>query len=200
MSTLGFGDITFSGDLGRLFSILVLLSGIIFLLVMLPFTFIQFFYAPWLEAQNKALAPRELPPGTRGHVIIIGPDSTALNLAQRLRHTATTTCSLPDVQTPWPCTTRLHRAVGDHDDPRPIASCGGCAPCRRSGHDVRNTTRPSPCRACATVHLARRNQKPRGHPDPGGQHACVPFTRMHARPWPGDPGREHRSGIIGRFD
>ncbi|MFW5792421.1 MAG: potassium channel family protein, partial [Desulfohalobiaceae bacterium] len=31
MSTLGFGDITFSSDLGRLFSMVVLLSGIIFL-------------------------------------------------------------------------------------------------------------------------------------------------------------------------
>ena len=43
MSTLGFGDITFASDLGRLFSMVVLLSGIVFLLVLLPFTFIQFF-------------------------------------------------------------------------------------------------------------------------------------------------------------
>lgn len=46
MSTLGFGDITFVSDLGRVFSMIVLLSGIIFLLIMLPFTFIRFFYAP----------------------------------------------------------------------------------------------------------------------------------------------------------
>ena len=44
MSTLGFGDITFETDIGRLFSILVLFSGTIFLLVLLPFTFIEFFY------------------------------------------------------------------------------------------------------------------------------------------------------------
>ena len=56
MSTLGFGDITFTTDLGRLFSMLVMLSGVIFLLIMLPFTFIQFFYAPWLEAQSRARA------------------------------------------------------------------------------------------------------------------------------------------------
>ena len=49
MSTLGFGDITFVSDIGRAFSIIVLLSGIVFLLIMLPFTFIRFFYAPWLE-------------------------------------------------------------------------------------------------------------------------------------------------------
>ena len=53
MSTLGFGDITFASDLGKAFSMVVLLSGVLFLLVMLPFTFIQFFYGPWLEAQSK---------------------------------------------------------------------------------------------------------------------------------------------------
>ena len=58
MSTLGFGDITFTSDIGKFFSVVVLLSGIIFLLIILPFTFIQFFYAPWLEEQNKARAPR----------------------------------------------------------------------------------------------------------------------------------------------
>ena len=57
MSTLGFGDITFSSDMGKVFSVVVLLSGMVFLLIMLPFTFIQFFYAPWLEAQNKARVP-----------------------------------------------------------------------------------------------------------------------------------------------
>ena len=67
MSTLGFGDITFTTDLGKLFSILVLLSGVVFLLTMLPFTFIQFFYLPWLEAQSKAGAPRKLQEDTTGH-------------------------------------------------------------------------------------------------------------------------------------
>lgn len=36
MSTLGFGDITFHSDVGRLFSMFVLLTGIIFLLILLP--------------------------------------------------------------------------------------------------------------------------------------------------------------------
>jgi Trk K+ transport system NAD-binding subunit len=80
MSTLGFGDITFTSDLGRAFSMLVLLSGMVSLLILLPFTFIQFFYAPWLEAQSKARAPRELPEDTQGHVIIThyNPISKAL--------------------------------------------------------------------------------------------------------------------------
>ena len=48
MSTLGFGDITFASDLGRLFSVVVLIYGIVMLLIVAPFTFIRFFYAPWL--------------------------------------------------------------------------------------------------------------------------------------------------------
>lgn len=80
MSTLGFGDITFHTDLGRIFSMLVLMSGTVFMLILLPFTFIQFFYAPWLEAQESARAPRELNPNTEGHVILThyGPVDAAL--------------------------------------------------------------------------------------------------------------------------
>ncbi|MFH1950122.1 MAG: NAD-binding protein [Pseudomonadota bacterium] len=84
MSTLGFGDITFASDLGKVFSMVVLLSGIVFLLVMLPFTFIQFFYAPWLEAQAKARAPRELPENTSGHVILTNFDPITINLVEKL--------------------------------------------------------------------------------------------------------------------
>lgn len=84
MSTLGFGDITFTTDLGRAFSILVLLTGVIYLLVMLPFSFIQFFYAPWLEAQAKARAPRELPSSKVGHVILTGLDPVSASFAARL--------------------------------------------------------------------------------------------------------------------
>ncbi|HEY5622427.1 MAG TPA: ion channel, partial [Gammaproteobacteria bacterium] len=61
MSTLGYGDITFATDLGRFFSVIVLLSGIIFMLVLLPFTFIQFFYEPWIEARTESQVPRTVP-------------------------------------------------------------------------------------------------------------------------------------------
>jgi Trk K+ transport system NAD-binding subunit len=84
MSTLGFGDITFHTDLGRGFSILVLLSGMIFLLVLLPFTFIEFFYEPWMEAQADARAPRQLPEGTRGHVLLTQYDPVTQALIKRL--------------------------------------------------------------------------------------------------------------------
>ncbi len=84
MSTLGFGDITFSTDLGLLFTLAVLASGIILLLIMLPFTFIQFFYAPWLEAQDKIRTPRELPENTSGHVIITNLDPITEKLVEKL--------------------------------------------------------------------------------------------------------------------
>ena len=49
MTTLGFGDITFESDAGRIFSVVVLLSGSAFLLVVLPFVFIQFLFVPWMN-------------------------------------------------------------------------------------------------------------------------------------------------------
>lgn len=85
MSTLGFGDITFSSDLGKLFSVLVLMSGIVLFMLLLPFTFIRFVYTPWLEAQSNALTPRELPAATSGHIVVVGSDSIALSIADRFR-------------------------------------------------------------------------------------------------------------------
>jgi Trk K+ transport system NAD-binding subunit len=84
MSTLGFGDITFHTDVGRAFSILVLLSGMIFLLVLLPFTFIEFFYEPWMQSQAAARAPRQLPETTRGHVLLTHHDPVTQALIRRL--------------------------------------------------------------------------------------------------------------------
>lgn len=84
MSTLGFGDITFTSDLGRFFSMVVLGSGIVVLLIMLPFTFIEFFYAPWMEAQSRARAPRELPPSFKGHVVITHFDPITKTLIEKL--------------------------------------------------------------------------------------------------------------------
>ena len=85
MSTLGFGDITFETDLGRGFSILVMLSGVILMLIMLPFAFIRYFYAPWLEAQLHTQTPKEVPPETTGHVIICHYDTIAPSLIKRLK-------------------------------------------------------------------------------------------------------------------
>lgn len=85
MSTLGFGDITFQSDLGRIFSMVVLVSGVVLLLIVLPFAFIRFFYAPWLEAQIRHRAPSKVPADTSGHVIICDYDTIAPGLIERLK-------------------------------------------------------------------------------------------------------------------
>jgi voltage-gated potassium channel len=85
MSTLGFGDITFHTDLGRLFSTVVLLSGTLFMLILLPFTFLQLFWTPWIEAQNAARIPRQLQDGMTNHVIITRHDSLTRALIDRLK-------------------------------------------------------------------------------------------------------------------
>ena len=86
MSTLGFGDITFASDLGKAFTMLVLMTGMILLLIVLPFAFIRSFYAPWLEAQLRLRAPRHVPDDVTGHVVLTGSDSIAAGLIPRLRN------------------------------------------------------------------------------------------------------------------
>lgn len=80
MSTLGFGDITFQSDAGRVFSMVVLITGALFIFVLLPFSFIQFIFVPWMERREAARAPRELPAGTSGHIVLtnLGPIEDAL--------------------------------------------------------------------------------------------------------------------------
>jgi Trk K+ transport system NAD-binding subunit len=86
MSTLGFGDITFTSDLGRAFSSFVLVTGVILLLIILPFLFIRLVYAPWLEQRSRARwkALRTIPDDVHGHVIICANDPIALGLMRRL--------------------------------------------------------------------------------------------------------------------
>lgn len=87
MSTLGFGDITFHTDLGRAFSTVVLLTGIVLLLIILPFLFIRLVYAPWLEERRRAQLGtlRSVPATVRDHVLICANDPIAAGLIRRLR-------------------------------------------------------------------------------------------------------------------
>ncbi|MDR2891678.1 MAG: NAD-binding protein [Deltaproteobacteria bacterium] len=85
MSTLGFGDITFNSDLGRIFTLVVLFSGIMFFLVMLPFIFTRLIYQPWLEAKNRNKVPVALPEAMRDHVLVVGTDDIARTIQTRLR-------------------------------------------------------------------------------------------------------------------
>ncbi len=118
MSTLGFGDITFTSDLGRFFSIVVLMSGVILLLVMLPFTFIQYFYAPWLEAQKKTSTPRKVPKEFKNHVIFVGVTPITLNTVDVLQHYGTDCVLLcSESSATLDLIDQGYTAVmGDHDD------------------------------------------------------------------------------------
>jgi voltage-gated potassium channel len=78
MTTLGVGDIVFESDVGRLFTATVLMSGILLFLVVLPFAFIRYFYAPWSET-------RRVPGRLSGHVIIANSGNLALPLVAKLQ-------------------------------------------------------------------------------------------------------------------
>lgn len=84
MSTLGYGDIVFQSNLGRAFSMVVLVTGVMLLLIVLPFAFIHFFYAPWLETQLKTKVSTQVDGDLNGHVIITTYDDVANELIRRL--------------------------------------------------------------------------------------------------------------------
>ena len=89
MSTVGFGDIVFTSDVGRVFSLIVLGSGIPLLLVILPAIFIRVIYAPWLEARMRQDVPSRLEEPLSDHVIITRHGPIASGLIDRLALTET---------------------------------------------------------------------------------------------------------------
>ncbi len=119
MSTTGFGDITFHSDLGRAFSILVLLSGMIFMLILLPFIFIQFFYEPWMKAQLERRTPRGVDACVKGHLIGTSADVVTRTLIRRIESLQVDHVLLiPTAEEAQPLIDRGFRvAVGNLDDP-----------------------------------------------------------------------------------
>ncbi len=85
MTTLGFGDITFTTDGGHVFSMVVTLSGVLFMLIILPFGAISLFIGPWMEERLRYRPPLELPEGTAGHVLLCGWDPVTRNVVEHLR-------------------------------------------------------------------------------------------------------------------
>ncbi len=79
MSTLGTGDIVFTSGLGRFFTVLVLLTGVGFILIIIPFVFLQLF-------QSTARVPREIPRAIEGHVIITRLDEISMLLVEKFRN------------------------------------------------------------------------------------------------------------------
>ena len=85
MSTQGFGDIVFYSDLGKLFTMIVNMTGILLMLVMLPFVVLEYIYNPLMKAQKEASTPRAMPETMKGHVIITHYDAIADALIARIR-------------------------------------------------------------------------------------------------------------------
>lgn len=86
MTTLGFGDITFHSDLGYIFAALVTITGVVFLLIILPFGMISLFLAPWIEHRLRYHPTLELPEETAGHVLIFGIDPVTRSLIRKLKN------------------------------------------------------------------------------------------------------------------
>jgi voltage-gated potassium channel len=83
MTTLGFGDIVFETDVGRMYSLVVLLAGALLILILLPFTVIQLVYLPWRDAVREARTPRSLPEETRDHLVLTGRGPMEESLMRR---------------------------------------------------------------------------------------------------------------------
>ncbi|MED5281687.1 MAG: NAD-binding protein, partial [Verrucomicrobiota bacterium] len=84
MSTLGYGDIVFTGNAGRLFSMAVMFTGVFYLFIVLPFVFMEFLYKPFMEYQTGARVPRKFEPTEQKHVIITNYDSISHALMDKL--------------------------------------------------------------------------------------------------------------------
>jgi Trk K+ transport system NAD-binding subunit len=82
MTTLGLGDLVFTDMPGQLFTALVVVIGIIFMLVLLPLVLIQF--PPWVEARTAARVRRKLSVETTGHVVITTHDPVSTELIRKL--------------------------------------------------------------------------------------------------------------------
>ncbi|MDD6087997.1 MAG: NAD-binding protein [Desulfovibrionaceae bacterium] len=124
MSTLGFGDITFHGTYGRFFSIIVMLSGVLLFMLVMPLVFVRFVYRPWMDAYNNQKKPRQLPESTENHVIIVGEDDIALGIADRLsEYKIPYALLVPDGQHALELYERhYHVVVGEFDSPATYAA------------------------------------------------------------------------------
>jgi Trk K+ transport system NAD-binding subunit len=126
MSTLGFGDITFESDAGRVFSVVVLLTGSVFILVLLPFTFIQFVFLPWMESSRRARAPRAIPRDCEGHVLLTAAGAIERSLINRLERAGIRYAVIVgDIDEALRLHDEgLHVLVGELDDPETFRAAG----------------------------------------------------------------------------
>jgi Trk K+ transport system NAD-binding subunit len=137
MTTVGLGDITFHSDAGKLFTVFVICTGILFLLILLPFTIFQLF-------QSSARIPRELPESTRGHVVLTeyGPLTSAL--VERLkRYNQTYVVLVSDLEVAMQLQDQgIKTVAGEFDDPNTFKEIRihNAAFLVSTGSDIANTS------------------------------------------------------------
>jgi len=77
MTTLGLGDVFFESVIGQMFTVLVLMSGVSFYLVLIPFIIVRLF-------QSSARIPRGVSQNIHGHVVITHFDAVTTALIKKL--------------------------------------------------------------------------------------------------------------------
>ena len=82
MTTVGYGDVYFIGDAGRVFSSIVAISGVIFLFgALFPLVL-----TPWLDARVRSPLPTRVPSKLSDHLIICGYSRMVESLIEELEH------------------------------------------------------------------------------------------------------------------
>ena len=82
MTTVGYGDVYFAEGAGRLFSVVVAISGVILLFALL----FPLVITPWIESRVKAALPTSVPPKLSDHLIICGYSLLVESLIEELEH------------------------------------------------------------------------------------------------------------------
>lgn len=85
MTTLGLGDIFFEPWTGQLFTVVVLLTGIVMVFVVLPFAVIRYLYTPYKDAVAHEQRQYRLLDQITGHVLVTSSDAIKPGLLSRLR-------------------------------------------------------------------------------------------------------------------
>jgi Trk K+ transport system NAD-binding subunit len=82
MTTLGLGDVSFIDWPGQFLTSAVVLTGLVFMLVLLPLMLIQF--PQWVGVRSASRVRRELPRDLHGHVLLTHRDPITEQLVERL--------------------------------------------------------------------------------------------------------------------
>ncbi len=82
MTTVGYGDVYFVEGAGRLFSVVVAISGVILLFALL----FPLVITPWIESRVKAALPTSVSPALSDHLIICGYSLLVESLIEELEH------------------------------------------------------------------------------------------------------------------